>query len=640
MLVDMGKYPILSGFSLENLRQMSPTELTDLATEIRLFLIDTLSINGGHLASNLGVVELTIMLFQIFNSPDDKFFWDIGHQSYVHKILTGRADKFDTLRQLDGISGFIKQTESPYDIWEAGHASTSLSGAAGISVQRKLNKQKYHILSIIGDGALTGGMALEALNHIGDLAEPHIIVLNDNNMSISQNVGALSHHINELRMSNKYVKAKKGTREFLDKSKVGRGLSYFLYNVKQKTKRLFTTETTTFFESMGLIYYGPIDGHDFEQLRHAFEYTKTLKTPVILHIMTKKGKGYTPAEEDEKGVWHGIGPYLIDKGEKVRKKENMQQRQWSSVVSETIERLAALDEKIIAITPAMIKGSKLTHFAKKYPGRLFDVGIAEEHAVTFAGGAGLRHGLKPFIAIYSTFLQRSYDQLLHDLVRQKLPVVVGVDRCGFAGGDGETHHGIYDISFMRAMPNLTICMGKDDIETQNLLYSALYDYTNDGTVALRYPRGYSNLRYVAKFENIPKGTWTKEMVAKDTKIAILTFGPQLKVAERIVEKIGKKFVTIINARFIKPMDTKMLQDVFTNYPDIVTIEEAVRIGGFGSGVLEFANANNYKNNIHVFAIADEFIEQGSNSQLQQIAKIDCDSITNILKERIEWLKNE
>ena len=623
--MDLTNYPRIKEINLDLLKRMSYVDIEDLAEEIRQFLINELSVTGGHLAPNLGVVELTLALFRQFDSPTDRFFWDIGHQSYVHKILTGRAQQFDTLRQFNGLSGFMKMEESAHDAWEAGHASTSLSGASGLSVQRKLQGKNYHIVSIIGDGALTGGMALEALNHIGYLGLPHIIILNDNEMSISKNVGALNKHITDLRLNPKYLNIKSQTKIVLSRNKFGQRLTQVLNSIKESLKNfLVSTKSNNFFVNMGITYLGPIDGHNLKQLEQAFAYAKKASGPVVLHISTKKGRGYSPAENDAKGSWHGIGPYLIEAGEKVRKKDKSL-RQWSSVVSETLERLAMQDEQIIAITPAMIKGSKLTFFANKYPERIFDVGIAEEHAMTFAAGAALQGGLKPFLAIYSSFLQRAYDQLLHDVARQKLHVVIGVDRCGFAGGDGETHHGVYDIALMRTIPGLVVVMGKDDVETQQLIYNAFYKY--EGPVALRYPRGYTKLDYVSTFEAIPLGSWEYIHEAAEKEFVILTFGPQIKTAEQVVKQHERDNISIVNARFIKPMDETMLTTIFNTYQKVITIEEGTLHGGFGSGVLAFAQEHGFYNTpILTHGLKDVYYPQGDNTTLYQLAEIDVVAI--------------
>jgi len=631
----LDKYPMLVDLTPAHVKTFSEFELTKLAQEIRKFLVVELSKRGGHLAPNLGVVELTIALFRVFNSPKDTFFWDIGHQTYVHKILTGRAARFDTLRQYDGLSGFIHAEESVHDVWEAGHASTSLSGAVGLSIQNALTKKKAHVVSIIGDGALGGGMALEALNHIGDLKLPHIIVLNDNAMSISKNVGALNKHITELRMNPKYLKMKSGTKIVLSRAQIGHKVTKTLRDAKASLKFFMLRHTdNNFFSNMGIEYVGPIDGHDISQLESAFRYAKRLKRPTLIHIITTKGKGYNPAEADEQGSWHGIGPYSVSAGRKLQNKP-VNERQWSSVVSETVERLAAQDNSIIAITPAMIKGSKLTHFGDKFPKRLFDVGIAESHATTLAAGAAIGGKVKPFLAIYSTFLQRSYDQVLHDIAKQHLPVVIGVDRCGFAGGDGPTHHGVYDIAFLRTIPDMVIAMGRNDIETQHLLYSAFYQYKKP--TAIRYPRGYSPLRYVDTFTHIPLGTWEMLAEGKTNDYVILTFGPQLKTAVAVKTHFKhQQHISIVNARFIKPLDEQMLHRLFARYKTVITLEEGTLNGGFGSAILAFAATHGYHNRVRTYGLADIFYPQGDAPTLQALAGIDAATII----KQIEAQDNE
>jgi len=633
-MVNLDNYPMIQAVNPQRIKSYSEDELSNLAAEIRRFLITELSKYGGHVAPNLGVVELTIALFRKFDSPTDTFFWDIGHQSYVHKILTGRAAQFDTLRQYNGLSGFITREESEHDVWEAGHASTSLSGAAGLSISHALTKEQRHVISIIGDGALGGGMALEALNHIGDLQLPHIIVLNDNAMSISKNVGALHTHITDLRLNPKYLKVKSGTKFVLSRTLlVGGSLTHVLKQMRDSVKTFMLRHTdNNFFSNMRINYIGPIDGHNVQQLENAFDYAKTFKTPTLIHIITNKGKGYEPAETDEKGSWHGIGPYSIVAGQKLKNKAT-HDRQWSSVVSETIERLAAKDNAIIAITPAMVKGSKLTHFGEKFPDRLYDVGIAEAHAMTLAAGAAIGQQLKPFLAVYSTFLQRAYDQLLHDIARQDLPVVIGVDRCGFAGGDGSTHHGVYDIAFLRMIPNIIIAMGRDDIETQHLLYSAFYEYKQ--AVAIRYPRGYSPLRYVGSFKHIPLGSWEMLVRAKVNDYVILTFGAQIETAFEVQRHFtAQDNVSIVNARFIKPLDETMLHTLFAEYKYIITLEEGTLNGGFGSAVLAFAATHRYYvTSVYPYGLDDVFYPHGDVKTLRALARIDAATIIKQIEER-------
>lgn len=621
-------YPLIATLTIPMLKQLTIQQKKQLSAEIRSFLIRELSEVGGHLASNLGVVELTLALFTVFDSPTDKFFWDIGHQGYIHKIITGRAAQFDVLRKYQGLSGFMKKNESEHDVWEAGHASTAISGATGLTIQRQTLKQMYHVVSIVGDGALTGGMALEALNHVGDLQLPHIIILNDNNMSISQNVGAISRHINDLRMNPNYMKVKKGTKIVLSRHSIGKIVSESLYALKQTLKKmLITNQKNPFFETLGLKYLGPIDGHNIEQLEYALTHAKTLSEPVILHIVTTKGKGYQPAEKDQKGSWHGIGPYSYINGQKLRK-DDRSLRQWSSVVSETLERLAEEDPTIVAVTPAMIKGSKLSYFAQKFPDRIYDVGIAEEHAMTLSAGMAIGRAVKPFLAIYSTFLQRAYDQLLHDVAIQKQHVVIGIDRCGFAGGDGETHHGIYDIAIMRTIPQMTIMMGKDATETQHLLYNAFYHY--NGPIALRYPRGYTKLEHVQQFELIDFGSW-EYLHRTQTTTVIVSFGPELETAAEVRTYFNGN-IDIVNARFIKPLDTAMLHQLMQEYQHIITLEAASLSGGFGSSLLEFMSQQRYHASVHLFGIGDVFIEQGAEALLKKEAKIDAQTIIEYIEE--------
>ncbi|TLG74218.1 1-deoxy-D-xylulose-5-phosphate synthase [Culicoidibacter larvae] len=611
------------------LKVLSVNELDHLAGEIRRFLVDSLSKTGGHIAPNLGVVELTIAMHYAFDSPTDKFLWDVGHQSYIHKILTGRAKDFVNLRKYKGLSGFPRREESEHDVWETGHASTSLSAALGMAVTRDAMGADYHIVPVIGDGALSGGMALEALNHIGYEQRRMIIILNDNDMSISNNVGAIKKHLERMRMTRSYHNVKQRTKSVVKQvPMIGSRVENWISQLKANTRKLFFDGKASFFEDLGLGYIGPINGHDISLLIEVFEVAKELDHPVVLHVSTEKGRGYNPAAADNRGSWHGIGPFDIINGKKIRAPKHEDDRAWSGIVSQTLERLAARDEKIIAVTPAMIKGSKLEFFQDKFADRLFDVGIAEEHAATFAGAMSIDN-FHPFLAIYSTFLQRSYDQILHDIARQNLHTVIGVDRCGFATGDGDTHHGIYDISFLRGIPNMTICMPKDDCEAQNMLYSAFYAYS--GPIAMRYPRGYHRFKEVESFTIIPYASW--EVVKEGNDGVILAFGPQLKRAITIAERLAAEHGTdyaVVNARFIKPMDEQLLHQLFEKYPQLVTIEEGARIGGFGSAVLEFANKYNYHNQIRIFAIEDTFIAQGDIENLYKEAKIDTEYIVREL----------
>lgn len=586
---------------------MSNAELEELSADIRTFLIESLANSGGHIGPNLGVVELTVALHKVFDSPKDKFLWDVGHQSYVHKLLTGRGAEFDTLRQYKGLCGFPKRNESEHDVWETGHSSTSLSGAMGMAAARDIKGTDEYIIPIIGDGALTGGMALEALNHIGDEKKDMIVILNDNEMSIAPNVGAIHTMLGRLRTAGKYQWVK-DELEYLFKRipAVGGKLAATAERIKDSLKYLLVSGM--FFEEMGFTYLGPVDGHSYEDLFENLEYAKKTKGPVLLHVITKKGKGYKPAESDKIGTWHGTGPYKIDTGDFV--KPTAAAPSWSGLVSETVRKLAREDERIVAITPAMPVGSKLEGFAKEFPERMFDVGIAEQHAATMAAGLATQD-MKPFLAIYSTFLQRAYDQVLHDICRQNLNVFIGIDRAGLVGADGETHQGVFDIAFMRHMPNMVLMMPKDENEGQHMVNTAIqYD---DGPIAMRFPRGNGlGVKMDEQLKTIPIGSWEVLRPGKDA--VILTFGTTIKMALQAAEELQKegKSIRVVNARFIKPLDEGMLNEILSEGLPILTIEEAVLQGGFGSSVLEYIHdkkASHIK--VERMGIPDEFIEHGS-----------------------------
>ncbi|MFK2824317.1 1-deoxy-D-xylulose-5-phosphate synthase [Bacillus sp. B190/17] len=593
------------------LKSLTMDELNELSADIRKFLIENLSRTGGHIGPNLGVVELTIALHRCFNSPQDKILWDVGHQSYVHKILTGRADQFETLRQYKGLCGFPKMVESEHDVWETGHSSTSLSAAMGMAIARDLKKENSHIVPVIGDGALTGGMALEALNHIGDEKKNMIVILNDNEMSIAPNVGALHSVLGRLRTAGKYNWVKDELEGLLKKiPAVGGKMAQTAERLKDSLKYLFVSGM--FFEELGFTYLGPIDGHNYEELFENLQYAKKTEGPVLLHVLTKKGKGYGPAELDTKGTWHGTGPYKIDTGDLI--KPVGQPPAWSSLVSETVRKLARTDERIVAITPAMPVGSKLLGFAEEFPDRMFDVGIAEQHAATVAAGLATQ-GMKPFLAIYSTFLQRAYDQVVHDICRPNLNVFIGIDRAGLVGADGETHQGVFDIAFLRHVPNMVLMMPKDENEGQHMVNTAVQ--YNDGPIAMRFPRGNGlGVAMDEELKQIPIGSW--EVLREGTDAAILTFGttiPMAMKAAALAEKQGIS-VQVVNARFIKPLDETMLMRLFESDMPILTIEEAVLEGGFGSAVLEFAHDRGfYGHVIDRMGIPDCFIEHGSVSSL-------------------------
>ncbi len=592
------------------LKGLSNKQLEALAKEIRAFLIEKCSVTGGHIGPNLGVVELTIALHKAFNSPTDKLLWDVGHQAYVHKILTGRASQFDTLRQFKGLCGFPKLVESEHDEWETGHSSTSLSAAMGMAAARDIQKKDNYVVPIIGDGALTGGMALEALNHIGHEKTNMIVILNDNEMSIAPNVGALHGVLGRLRTAKEYSKAKEELERLMLKIPVlGDKLATTAERVKDSLKYLVVSGV--FFEEMGFKYLGPIDGHDFEALEDTLEYAKKVKGPVLVHVITKKGKGYKPAEEDTVGTWHGTGPYKMENGEFV--KSAVKGPAWSSLVAESVRKCMKDDGRIVAITPAMPVGSKLEGIQRDYPERFFDVGIAEQHAATMAAGLATQK-MKPFLAIYSTFLQRAYDQVLHDIARPNLNVFIGIDRAGLVGADGETHQGVFDIAFLRHIPNIVLMMPKDENEGQHMVKTAL-EY-NDGPIAMRYPRGNgSGVEMDAEMKALPIGSW--EVLREGQDATILTFGTTIPMAMEAAERLAGQGINVkvVNARFIKPLDEEMLHGLMKKGAPILTIEEAVLQGGFGSAVLEFAADHRYKADIDRIGIPDEFIEHGNVDQL-------------------------
>jgi 1-deoxy-D-xylulose-5-phosphate synthase len=593
------------------LKGLTIKELEKLSEEIREFLIHKLSKTGGHIGPNLGVVELTIALHRSFNSPKDKIIWDVGHQSYVHKILTGRASEFDSLRQYKGLSGFPKMAESEHDVWETGHSSTSLSAAMGMAIARDLKKEHNYVVPVIGDGALTGGMALEALNHIGHERKNMIVILNDNEMSIAPNVGALHNVLGRLRTAGKYQWAKDELEALMKRiPAVGGKIAATAEKIKDSLKYLLVSGV--FFEELGFTYLGPVDGHNYEALFENIAYAKKMEGPILLHVITKKGKGYQPAENDRIGNWHGTGPYKIETGDFLKPVNSPPA--WSKLVSETVRRMAREDERIVAITPAMPVGSKLEGFASEFPDRMFDVGIAEQHAATVAAGLATQN-MKPFLAIYSTFLQRAYDQVVHDICRQNLNVFIGIDRAGLVGADGETHQGVFDIAFLRHLPNMVIMMPKDENEGQHMVCTG-FTY-NDGPIALRFPRGNGlGVPLDETLHAIPIGSW--EVLKEGTDAAILTFGTTIPMAIKAAAMLEKQgcSVKVINARFIKPMDEKLLTSLLEINMPLITIEEAVLQGGFGSAVLEFAHDHGFHHGeIHRMGIPDRFIEHGGVKEL-------------------------
>lgn len=596
-----------------DLKNCTIEELTPLAAEIRQFLIEKLSITGGHLASNLGVVELTIALHYCYNSPEDKFIFDVGHQAYVHKILTGRMDRFDTLRKQNGLCGFVKRNESEHDVWEAGHSSTSLSAAMGMALARDLKGEKHKVVAIIGDGALTGGMAFEALNHIGHEKKNLMVILNDNEMSIAPNVGAMHNYLTKIRSDRNYLRAKDEVEQFLKKvPAIGGKLAKTVEKLKDSLKYLMVSGIL--FEELGFKYLGPVDGHDLPGLIDSFNQANNVSGPVLVHVLTTKGKGYTPAEEDSH-KWHGISPYKIESGQVLKAVGNPM---YTEVFGKTLIELAEQDERIVAVTPAMPGGSGLVKFAERFPDRMIDVGIAEQHAATMCAALAME-GMKPVFAVYSTFMQRAYDQIVHDICRHNANVMFAIDRAGFVGADGETHQGVFDIAFLRHIPNIVLMMPKDENELRHMMKTAL-DY-NEGPIAYRYPRiNVPGVLLDEKLVPIPIGTW--EMLREGDGPVLIAVGPMVQVAEEAAEALKREGIqaAVVNARFLKPLDEGMLLELARKGNGMFIIEEASQAGSLGSAILEFyAEHGRSGLDIGLMGVPDRFIEHGSiKDQLQEV----------------------
>jgi 1-deoxy-D-xylulose-5-phosphate synthase len=610
----------------QDLKALSVSQLNELASDIRQFLIEKLSVTGGHLAPNLGVVELTLAMHYLFNSPEDKFIYDVGHQSYVHKILTGRKDQFDTLRKYKGLCGFVKRAESEHDVWEAGHSSTSLSAAMGMALARDLKGEDNRVVAVIGDGALTGGMALEALNHIGHEKKKMIVILNDNEMSIAPNVGALHHYLGKIRTDRHYQKAKDELQQLLNKiPAIGGKLAKTAERFKDSLKYLLVSGIL--FEQFGLTYLGPVDGHDMEQMLDILRQADNIQGPVLVHVLTVKGKGYSPAEADS-FKWHGITPYKIESGQVMKA---VGPPVYTDVFSDMIIELAEKDERIVAVTPAMPGGSGLLRFASQFPTRMIDVGIAEQHAATMCAAIAME-GLKPVYAVYSTFLQRAYDQVVHDICRQNLNVIFAIDRAGFVGPDGETHHGVYDIAFLRHVPNLVLMMPKDENELRRMLVTAV-EY-NEGPIAVRYPRiNGVGVPLDPNPQPLEIGKW--ETVREGDSGVIIALGPMIQVAEEAAELLKREGhnIQIVNARFIKPLDEQMLLNLAAEGKQMIVLEEGSEMGGLGSAVLEFYSLNSkYGLPIRIIGVPDRFIEHGSIKEQREEVGLTAERVATEFKE--------
>jgi len=640
-----GNYLILPRInSPDDLKGLSVRELEELASEIREFIIDTISKVGGHLGASLGVVELTLAVHYVFNAPRDKIIWDTGHQGYVHKIITGRRDVFHTIRQFKGISGFLKRSESIYDVFGAGHASTSISAALGIATARDFDGQDYKVVAIIGDGAMTAGLAYEAMNNAGVLKKNLIVILNDNNMSISPNVWAVSKYFTELIASSHYNKLKSFVWDLTGQlDSVGDRIRKLAARVEGGVKAIITPGML--FEALGFRYFGPVNGHNIQKLIRILSEIKNLNGPILLHVITQKGKGYKPAEEDEQKL-HGVTPFDKVTG-KMYKSDKPQPPSYTKVFGEAVVQLARQNSKIVGITAAMPEGTGLNILKKEIPERFFDVGIAEQHAVTFSAGLATE-GYIPICAIYSTFLQRAFDQIIHDVALQHLHVVFALDRAGLVGADGPTHHGAFDLSYLRLIPNMVIMAPKDESELRDMLYTAtIY---NKGPVAIRYPRGNGvGVPLKENFDLIEIGK--AEILREGNDIAILAVGSMVYPSLKASEKLSSYGIDamVVNMRFVKPLDEELLDYVFERFDKVVTVEENTIIGGFGSAVLEYAVMRGVKNvKFLIHGIPDEFIEHGTQNELWRMLKLDPDGIVEriietfdfeILKDKTKILKN-
>lgn len=585
-----------------DIKKLPADQLPALAEEIREFIIESLSKTGGHLASNLGVVELTIAMHRVFDLPKDKLIWDVGHQSYTHKILTGRKDGFETLRREGGISGFPKRSESDCDVFDTGHSSTSISAGVGYVRARELKKENYSVVSIIGDGALTGGMAYEALNNAASLKSNFIIVLNDNEMSITENVGGMSSYLSGLRTASAYTDFKMDVTKALNRIPgIGPGMVDAMRKTKSSIKQIIIPGML--FEDMGLTYLGPVDGHNIPQLIKTFQEAKRFEGPILVHVLTQKGRGYEPAMRHP-ARFHGAGPFDVKTGLPVGKSNPT----YTDVFSTVMRKMGDRRKDVAAVTAAMMTGVGLKRFSNMFPDRCFDVGIAEEHAVTFAAALSLG-GITPVVAIYSSFLQRAYDQIMHDVCMQNLHVVFAIDRAGLVGYDGETHHGIFDLSYLGSMPNMTILAPKNLWELSDMIKFAV-DY--DGPIAVRYPRGeaYTGLKEF----RAPICLGKSEVIHEGSRVALLAVGSMVKMAEEVQKQLKERMdmdAALVNARFVKPIDEELLRNFADTYELVVTLEENVKDGGFGERVLAFAEEEDLPFGMEIIALPDRFIPHGS-----------------------------
>lgn len=614
----MSEFPLLEHINdADDLRRLAPNQLAPLADELRAFLIQSVSQTGGHLASGLGTVELTIALHYVFNTPHDRLVWDVGHQSYPHKILTGRRERMDTLRQQGGIAGFPKREESPYDTFGVGHSSTSISAALGMALAARQSDENREVVAVIGDGAMTAGMAFEALNHAGSLDANLLVVLNDNDMSISANVGGLSNYLARILSGKLYLTAREGSKKVLST----------IPNMWELAKRAEEhmkgmVIPGTLFEELGFNYIGPIDGHDLATLIKTLGNLKSLKGPQFLHVVTKKGKGFAPAEANP-CAFHGVGSYDPDTGEPLSRPAGGSGPTYTQVFSDWICDMADADPRLIGITPAMREGSGLVRFSEEYADRYQDVGIAEQHAVTLAAGMACE-GLKPVVAIYSTFLQRAYDQLIHDVAIQNLPILFAIDRAGLVGADGPTHAGNFDLSFLRCIPNMLIMAPADEAECRQMLSTGFH---HDGPAAVRYPRGFGPGTLPAQdLDTLPIGQ--AELRQEGTEVAILAFGSRVSPAEQAGRESG---ATVVNMRFVKPLDEALILQLAKTHGAFITVEENVIAGGAGSAVSECLAAHGINLPMTHLGLPDRFVEHGNHQQLLSACDLDAAAIRHAVE---------
>ncbi len=618
------KYSILSKYrGPEDLKKLSINELSKLAEEVRDYIIQVTSRNGGHVGPSLGAVELTIALLRIFDPPRDVIIWDIGHQAYPWKILTDRKEEFVTLRQHGGIAGFLRREESSYDFFGAGHSSTSISSALGFRMGKDLKGEEDWVIAVIGDGAMTAGMAFEALNNAGHLRpDKFIVILNDNEMSISPNVGAISTYLSKIISGHFVQETRQKIKGLL--SHLGERPLRLMKLTEEFLKGLISPGII--FEELGFNYIGVIDGHNIEALERTLKNAKDIKGPVLLHIVTKKGKGYKPAEENPV-KWHGVAPYKVESGEIIKKPSPPT---WTSVFGKAIVELAEQDPSIVVVTPAMREGSGLVEFSQKFPDRFFDVGIAEQHAGTFCAGLACA-GLRPVAAYYSTFLQRAYDQVIHDIALQKLPVVFAIDRGGLVGDDGPTHHGVFDLSYLRCVPNMIVSAPKDEQELRDLLYTAL---KSDRPFAIRYPRGPAYGVPAEGFREVPVGRW--EELVEGEEVVVIGIGYTVYQALKSAEDLYREGIRIgvVNGRFAKPIDGELMDKIIGRYEVIVTVEDNTVVGGFGSAVLEWLARKGVTKKVINLGVPDMFIEHGNQKILRNKVGVDSEGITETVRELV------